>query len=160
MMIGKAAPRTSGTPQLLPAFRWSCASGNKAGLLCALHTFGPSTAYRSWYPSWERNSTTRSSFFAVTMEMLGDLGLFAKRTFYEGSAGIPMILMGLPGDCCIEPGTCDDRLVGLQDVMPTLLGLAGINVPESCDGLSMTGERRREVLYGRFWRTTAPPDDA
>ncbi len=81
-------------------------------------------------------------------EMLGDLGLFAKRTFYEGSAGIPMILMGLPGDCRIEPGTCDDRLVGLQDVMPTLLGLAGINVPESCDGLSMTGERRREVLYG------------
>ncbi|XDZ64442.1 sulfatase-like hydrolase/transferase [Alphaproteobacteria bacterium LSUCC0226] len=81
-------------------------------------------------------------------EMLGDFGLFAKRTFYEGSAGIPMMLMGLPNDERIQPGTCDDRLVGLQDVMPTLLSLAGIDVPESCDGLSMVGEKRREMLYG------------
>lgn len=81
-------------------------------------------------------------------EMLGDFGLFAKRTYYEGSARIPMILMGLPGDPACEPGTVDDRLVGLQDVMPTLLNLAGIDVPESCDGLAMHGPMRRETLYG------------
>jgi arylsulfatase len=61
---------------------------------------------------------------------------------------VPMILMGLPGDRRVQPGTTDDRLVGLQDVMPTLLDLAGIDVPYSCDGLAMHGEARREMLYG------------
>lgn len=81
-------------------------------------------------------------------EMLGDFGLFAKRTFYEGSARVPMILIGLPDDRRILPGSTDSRLAGLQDVMPTLLDLAGIDVPESCDGLPMHGEVRRDLLYG------------
>jgi len=81
-------------------------------------------------------------------DMLGDFGLFAKRTFYEGAARVPMILMGLPGDRQLTAGRRDDRLVGLQDVMPTLLDLAGIDVPESCDGMPMHGEARRETLYG------------
>lgn len=81
-------------------------------------------------------------------EMLGDFGLYAKRTFYEGSAHVPMILMGLPGDSRVIPGSTDERLVGLQDVMPTLLNLAGVDIPESCDGLSMVGEARRELIYG------------
>jgi arylsulfatase A-like enzyme len=42
----------------------------------------------------------------------------------------------------------DDRLVGLQDVMPTLLDLAGLPVPKTCEGLSMAGGQRREFLYG------------
>lgn len=81
-------------------------------------------------------------------EMLGDFGLYAKRTFYEGSAHVPMILMGRPGDAGFVPGSTDDRLVGLQDVMPTLLEIAGIDVPESCDGMPMLGDARRDVLYG------------
>jgi arylsulfatase A-like enzyme len=81
-------------------------------------------------------------------EMLGDFGLYAKRTFYEGSAHVPMILMGRPGDARIAPGSTDDRLVGLQDVMPTLLEIAGIDVPESCDGMPMVGDARRDELYG------------
>ncbi len=81
-------------------------------------------------------------------EMLGDFGLYAKRTFYEGSAHVPMVLMGLPGDERIVPGSTDDRLVGLQDVMPTLLELVGIDVPESCDGMPMVGDARRNLLYG------------
>ncbi|HEX5078076.1 MAG TPA: sulfatase-like hydrolase/transferase [Geminicoccaceae bacterium] len=81
-------------------------------------------------------------------EMLGDFGLFAKRTYYEGSGCVPMALMGRAGDPRVGHHRVDDRLVGLQDVMPTLLDLAGIPVPESCDGLSMVGERRRRTLYG------------
>ena len=81
-------------------------------------------------------------------DMLGDFGLFAKRTFYEGAARIPMILMGLENDERIEKGAVDDRLVGLQDVMPTLLDLAGIAAPQSCDGISMAGDHRREFFYG------------
>ena len=32
--------------------------------------------------------------------------------------------------------------------MPTLLELAGLEVPSHCDGLSMIGARERDVLYG------------
>ncbi len=81
-------------------------------------------------------------------DMLGDFGLFAKRTYYEGSARVPMILMGPQGDRRTPAGTVDNRLVGLQDVMPTLLSMAGIAVPESCDGVSMVGDERRPMLYG------------
>lgn len=81
-------------------------------------------------------------------DMLGDFGLFAKRTYYERSANIPMILAGPPGHPRIPAGSTDRRLVGLQDVMPTLLSLAGIAVPQSCDGIDMLGAARRATLYG------------
>lgn len=81
-------------------------------------------------------------------DMLGDFGLFAKRNYYQGSAHIPMILRGLPGDERIGVDRVDDRLVGLQDVMPTLLTLAGLDVPDSCDGIDMTGHDKRQHLYG------------
>lgn len=81
-------------------------------------------------------------------DMLGDFGLYAKRLMYEGSANVPMILVDRAGGTQAAPGTVDRRLVGLQDVMPTLLDLAGIRLPQTCDGLSMVGERRRETLYG------------
>jgi arylsulfatase len=81
-------------------------------------------------------------------DMLGDFGLFAKRTYYERSANIPMILAGPPGHPRIPAGCTDTRLVGLQDVMPTLLSLAEIAVPQSCDGIDMLGQTRRSTLYG------------
>ena len=81
-------------------------------------------------------------------DMLGDHGLWAKRTYFESSANIPMILLGAEGDERVGTDRIDDRLVGLQDVMPTLLQLAGIKVPETCEGLDMTGKERRTTLYG------------
>lgn len=80
-------------------------------------------------------------------DMLGDFGLWAKRLFYEGSAQVPMILMGVKGDRRVAEDTVDDRLVGLQDIMPTLLDLAGIPIPQSVDGVSMVGARR-DLLIG------------
>lgn len=81
-------------------------------------------------------------------DMLGDFGLYAKRTFYEGSARVPFILMGLPGDTRLAPNTIDNRLIGLQDIMPTLLDLVDLPIPDSCDGLSAVGEEKRSLLYG------------
>lgn len=83
-------------------------------------------------------------------DMLGNHNLWAKHTFYEWSAKVPMILMGSAGDSRVGVNRIDDRLVGLQDVMPTLLDLAGIDIPTSVEGLSMVGERRRAHLYGEF----------
>jgi arylsulfatase A-like enzyme len=80
-------------------------------------------------------------------DMLGDFGLWAKRLFYEGSAQVPMLLMGPKGGCVAEAAV-DARLVGLQDVMPTLLDLAGVPVPRSVEGLSMVGTARRATLVG------------
>ncbi len=83
-------------------------------------------------------------------DMLGNHNMWAKQTFYEWSACVPMVLVGTAN--CRRTGfsRADDRLVGLQDVMPTLLDLAGIDAPESVEGRSMVGGERRETLYGEF----------
>jgi arylsulfatase len=81
-------------------------------------------------------------------DMLGNHGLWAKRLFYEQSANVPMILMGAAGDPRVGHHRVDERLVGWQDVMPTLLDLAGLEIPTSVDGLSMVGAERRAYLYG------------
>ena len=80
--------------------------------------------------------------------MLGDHGLWAKRLYYEQSANVPMLLVGAAGDDRVGHHRVDDRLVGWQDIMPTLLDLAGIPIPATVEGLSMVGEARRDTLYG------------
>ncbi len=81
-------------------------------------------------------------------DLLGNHGLWAKRMYYEGSANVPMLLMGAANDDHVRPNRVDDRLVGWQDVMPTLLDLAGVPCPDSMTGRSMVGEDRRDILYG------------
>lgn len=80
-------------------------------------------------------------------DMLGNHGLYAKRLMYEGSANVPMILVGPASNGRIKTGAVDDRLVGMQDVMPTLLDICGVPIPETCDGLSVVGDKQRETLY-------------
>jgi arylsulfatase A-like enzyme len=89
-------------------------------------------------------------FLADHGDMLGNHGLWAKRLYYEDSACVPMILRGLPGDARSTGGRTDNRLVGLQDVMPTLLDMAGIDIPGTVDGLSMVGQTERELFYGEY----------
>jgi len=89
-------------------------------------------------------------FLADHGDMLGNHGLWAKRLFYEDSARVPMILVGAKNASRVPEGRADNRLVGLQDVMPTLLDLAGIDVPETVDGLSMVGNEQRGHLYGEY----------
>ena len=81
-------------------------------------------------------------------DMLGNHGMVAKRVFYESSANIPMILMPDKGNPRVLEGAIDDRLVAFADVMPTLLDLAGIEPPETVDGVSMVGDDRRTRIYG------------
>ena len=81
-------------------------------------------------------------------DMLGNHNMWAKRLFYEYSANIPMILLGTAGDERVGTNRTDDRLVGWQDVMPTLLSLAGVEIPDTVEGLSMAGDQKRDHLYG------------
>jgi len=69
-------------------------------------------------------------------EMLGDHYLFRKSLPYEGSARIPLLIrpietMELPKGKVINAPVC------LEDIMPTILDMAGIDIPESVDGKSM-----------------------
>jgi arylsulfatase A-like enzyme len=42
-------------------------------------------------------------------------------------------------------------LVEIRDVMPTLLEMANIPIPDSVEGISLLSPTRREVLYGEHW---------
>lgn len=74
-------------------------------------------------------------------DMMGAHGLISKIPFYEESARTMMILRQ-PG--AIAPGSVNRHaLVGSADLMPTLLDLAGVAVPEGLDGKSF-----KALCYG------------
>ncbi|WP_166849034.1 arylsulfatase [Isoptericola sp. BMS4] len=91
----------------------------------------------------EQRDDTVIVFASDHGEMMGDHHLYRKSLPYEGSARIPFVVSG-PG---VEPGV-DDRVVELRDVMPTLLGLAGVEVPPGVEGLDALAGRRRSWLHG------------
>ena len=64
-------------------------------------------------------------------ESLGEHGERTHGVFiYDATVKVPLVMRG-PG---IDPGVRVSSLVGLIDVMPTVLGLAGIEIPASVDG--------------------------
>lgn len=83
-------------------------------------------------------------------DLLGDHGLWAKSIFYERSANIPFILVPRAGDDRLPIHSQDHRLVELQDMMPTLLDLADLPIPDTVDGQSLLQPQSREFLYGEF----------
>lgn len=66
-------------------------------------------------------------------DMLGDHYMYQKHRVYEGSSHIPLMISG-PG---IPDSQSIDAPVGWHDIMPTILDLAGLPIPESVDGKSM-----------------------
>ena len=84
-------------------------------------------------------------------EMLGNHGLWGKGNLHEFSVKIPMILMPTTERSDLGQGRLDDRLVVQADVMPTLLELCDIPVPDSVEGLSLIGDERRDHIYGEIW---------
>ncbi|MDF0601108.1 sulfatase-like hydrolase/transferase [Psychromarinibacter sp. C21-152] len=82
-------------------------------------------------------------------DMLGDHGLYGKRLLYDNSARVPLIVVDRAGrQRCGPMGGTDDRLATLHDLMPTMLDMAGIEGPATCEGLSLAGGDRRAHLYG------------
>jgi arylsulfatase A-like enzyme len=84
-------------------------------------------------------------FTADHGEMLGDHYLFRKSLPYEGSARIPLLVAG-PG---VASGAVIDAPVCLEDVMPTVLDLVGVPVPDTVDGASVAPFLRGEAP---LWR--------
>jgi arylsulfatase len=80
-------------------------------------------------------------------EMLGDHCFFRKSLPYEGSARIPLIISGSYKGKPAPSVRCD--VAELRDVMPTLLGAAGVAVPDTCDGLNLLSPHAgREYIHG------------
>ncbi|HEU5117664.1 MAG TPA: sulfatase/phosphatase domain-containing protein, partial [Isosphaeraceae bacterium] len=92
----------------------------------------------------------------------GEQGLIDKRTAYEASIRIPLLMrwpQGLPA------GRSVTEEVANIDIAPTLLAVAGVEVPRSFDGRNAlplargeTPERpwRKALLYEYFWERNYP----
>ena len=86
-------------------------------------------------------------------EMLGDHNLFRKTWPYEASARIPFLIRAPKKWEYPEEITCQSP-VGIQDIMPTILDAASIDIPNICTGKSllpvMQGDTDhvREFLHG------------
>ncbi len=68
-------------------------------------------------------------------EMFGENGRVYKLTFYESAARIPL-LMRWPGK--IPAGLVSETPINTPDLMPTILGLAGLPVPETVEGMDLS----------------------
>jgi choline-sulfatase len=83
---------------------------------------------------------------------IGRHGLQGKQNLYDHTWRVPFIVKG-PG---IEPGSRVQGNIYLLDVLPTLAALAGIEPPETFEGVSfkpvLEGKREtvRDVLYGVY----------
>lgn len=81
-------------------------------------------------------------------DMLFDHGMVAKRCFYEEATRVPFILSGKP----IQKysGTVRMDLAEMVDVMPTILDLCEVAIPETVEGQALMNEKHeeREYVYG------------
>ena len=83
-------------------------------------------------------------------ELLGDNGYYRKCEPYEGSVHIPLIITGSP-ELGFQSGLRLDQPVCLEDLMPTLLELAGQPAPAPLDGVSLAPVLRGELRSLRHW---------
>ena len=97
-------------------------------------------------------------------ETLGDHGLIQKGCrFYEGLVRVPLVI-SWPSN--FESNLKSDALVELTDIAPTLLELAGAEVPERMQGKSLLGmltgesppDRHRDFVRSEYYDAVDLPD--
>lgn len=85
---------------------------------------------------------------------------FAKTTLYEAGIHIPLIARW-PG--VVQAGSRRAAFVGLMDVLPTLLDLAGKPVPTDLDGMSLVpllrggADSGHDAIFGSHTKHSKPP---
>ena len=87
----------------------------------------------------------------------GEHRLTSKNTYYEESTHVPFAVRYPP---LIPDPYTEDRIVSNIDIAPTLYELAGLPIPKTVDGLSLTGLFKpgtawREGILLEGWRTGA-----
>lgn len=96
---------------------------------------------------------------------LGDHKLWQKANLLRGAGNIPFIITPPTRNNALlderlgtawQPGVCSEALVGLQDILPTCMEIAGLPAPESIDGKGLLrivrepSSRVRDVLFGEI----------
>ncbi|WP_127583493.1 arylsulfatase [Paenibacillus koleovorans] len=81
-------------------------------------------------------------------EMLGDHHLWKKSLPYESSARVPLLIQA-PEAYGIRPGTVIDKPVCLEDIMPTILEMVGLDIPGSVEGRSLLPLLHGERIHWR-----------
>ena len=73
---------------------------------------------------------------------LGEHGLWQKRTLFEESARVPLVIVPPPGSAPAGVGTVGvvDHPVELIDILPTVCSLAGVPTPAGIDGRSLVAD--------------------
>ena len=66
-----------------------------------------------------------------------------KRSCHDSAIHVPLVISG----GSFKGGEKDSRLVSLLDLPATLLDVAEIPIPESCRGLSLMGDKKRDNVY-------------
>jgi len=89
-------------------------------------------------------------------EMFGAHGRMKKNIFYEEAVRVPF-LMSWKGN--IPSGLVSDTLISTVDIMPTLLGLAGVNYPDDVEGTNLShsvlGQKGKDPDYAFLMNTGA-----
>jgi arylsulfatase A-like enzyme len=78
-------------------------------------------------------------------EMLGSHGQLHKLQPWDESVRVPLLIR-YPG--VVAPGSRPDAPVGTPDILPTLLGLAGLEVPAGVEGENLSGVLRGQASKG------------
>jgi choline-sulfatase len=90
-------------------------------------------------------------------EMLYQNGICEKHTFFEDAVRIPLI-MSLPG--LIPEGMRTEALASNVDVLPTILSMAGVEVPGSVEGNSLepafAGKPVHDRIYAEYYHSLDP----
>lgn len=79
-------------------------------------------------------------FTADHGDMLGSQGMIRKQKPFDESARVPMLIRWPAG--LGKKGRVLDAPINSEDMMPTLLGFAGVKVPASVEGLDYSGYAR------------------
>jgi len=106
--------------------------------------------------------TNRNTVVILTSdhgEMLGDHYFWAKALPYEGSARVPLLVRA-PDRFGLKRRLVVDEPVCLEDIMPTVLEMAGVEVPDTVEGQSLLPLMRGEAVPWRPYlhvECAAPP---
>lgn len=84
---------------------------------------------------YDASENTYIMFTSDHGEQMGDHHFFKKSYPFEGSARLPLILVG-PDNTKFTPYNKSKTLIEMRDIMPTLLECAGLPIPTSIDGKS------------------------
>lgn len=105
----------------------------------------------------DENNLTENTLVIYTSDQgfyLGEHGWFDKRFMYEESFRTPLLIR-FPG--AIEAGSVNTDLVQNIDFAPTVLDVAGIDIPKDIQGLSLkplfsnSNENWRDALYYHYY---------